>query len=256
MLEFNTITGVQTGTTLTLTGSASGTPLLSADGTRALITTYVRDANNIDTTQVAVIDTSTGTQVFAPLTLPGQPAPSASMLLSPNGSRALIVTEVYDGRTSTSTTQVRVIDTTTGTQTGNTVTLTGYQASGPPLVSADGTHAVISATSDDSVTGTSTTRVAVIETTTGMQVGTTLALTGYGYSLLSANGTRALITTDGPTGAQVAVINIATGTQAGTTLTLTGGLRGFPWLSADGTRALITTTPTSSTTRVSVLQIA
>ena len=257
----DTTSGTQTGTTITLAGFTSGTPQLSADGSRALITAYDRDANNVDNAHVAVINTANGTQTFATLTFAGQPQPSASVLLGADGSRALINVAVYDGRTSTSSTRVSVINTTTGTQIGTTTTLTGYQASGPTLLSPDGSRAVISATSDDWATRTSTTRVAVINTTTGTQTGTTLALTGYGYSVMSADGNRAVITTDGPTGAQVAVINTTTGARVGTTLTLTGyGLSFSPLMSANGNRALITTrvynySTRSYTTRVTVLRI-
>src|SRR5262249_51652413 len=139
------------------------------------------------------------------------------------------------------TTRVAVIDTATGTQTGSTTTLAGY---GGPLVSADGTHALI--TTSDSATGTNVTRVAVIDTATGTQTGSTVTLPGSvsGEVQLSADASRALITTtegDATTGftTQVAVINTLTGVQTGTTLTLDGSTSGTPVLSADGSRALI-----------------
>ena len=126
-------------------------------------------------------------------------------------------------------------------------------------MSADGSRAVI--TASHTTTSTTTTTVEVVNTSTGDRLGPYVVLTGYGYSLMSADGNRAVIATNGPSGTQVAVINTATGTQVGTTLTLTGyGLSGAPLLSADGTRALITTRAynfftRSYTTRVTVLRI-
>ena len=261
----DTITGAQTGTTFTLPGLLSGSPVLSANGTRALITTYVDDsATGTSTSRVAVINTTTGTQTGATITLTGSPT---WLQLSADGTRALITTTtspgVYDP--ATNATRVAVIYTTTGTQTGTTLTITGEPSAS--LFSADGTRALITTAIYDPATQTDTTRVAVINTTTGTQTGTTLTITGAPYASglqrLSANGTRALITTytyDSATGIYttwVAVINTTTGTQTGTTLTLTGSQ--FPTsalLSSDGTRAVMITTTDAAfggTTRASVI---
>jgi hypothetical protein len=240
----NTVAGGQIGDTLTLAGA--GSTLLSADGSRVLITTSGRDANNRDIARVAVINTATGAQTFAPLTLTGQ-SEFGSKLVSTDGSRALLVTNVYDGRISVNTTRLTMIDTTTGAQIGTTTTLTGF-LNGGVLFNADTQRAVVTTISSNfATTGKATTQVAVINTATGAQVGTTRTFDDdTGYALLSADGTRALINT----GPQLAVINTATGTQAGATVT--GG--GYALLSADGTRALITTG--NNPTKVSVLQIA
>ena len=85
---------------------------------------------------------------------------------------------------------------------------------------------MITTTSTDLVTGG--TRLTVIDTTTGTQVGTTLTLPGYRSATWSADGTHALtITSDGneTTGftTRVVVIDTTTATQTGTPLTLTGG---------------------------------
>jgi hypothetical protein len=116
------------------------------------------------------------------------------------------------------------------------------------LFSANTGRAVVATISSNFVTtGIATTQVAVINTNTGTQAGTTLTYTpDTGYALLSADGTRALINT----GSKLAVINTLTGTQAGATVT--GGW--YPLLTPDGTRALIITA--SNPTRLTVLKIA
>lgn len=232
----NTATGAQIGGTLTLGGAALNIPVLSADGTRALVTTSVYDRATAATTiEAAVINTATGAQAGAPFALPGQP--SRSVVLNANGSRALVTTP----------TQVAVMDTTTGAQIGTI--LTGNSA---PLVSADRTRAVI--ITADSAMGTPTTRVTAIDLATGAQTNTTL--TGawipplgadYGPQLSSADGSRVLLIggvsnpTTGAADTQLAVIDTIAGAQIGTTLTLPGQEFGSKLVTADGSRALIVT---------------
>lgn len=241
---FDLATGTQVGTSVTLAGQWSipligadySRQLLNADGSRALITSKVVDpATGAADTRVAVIDTITGSQTGETITLAGDEFGSA--LVSADGSRVLIVTNVYDGRVSVNTTRLTVIDTTTCTQVGSTTTLTGF-LNGPVLFNADSRRAVIT-------TSTPSTQVAVINTTTGTQVGTTLGYGGSGLVRMSADGARVLVAT----GSQLAVINTATGTQAGGTVA--GGA--YPYLSPDGTRALIVTK--YNPTRVTVLRI-
>ena len=59
----DTTTGGQVGTTLPVSGSPWGVPVVSADGSSALVTTYVTDYSGATTTRVAAIDTATGDQV-------------------------------------------------------------------------------------------------------------------------------------------------------------------------------------------------
>ena len=120
--------------------------------------------------------------------------PSGQPPVSADRTRALIVTDV--GHSST---RVAVVNTTTGAQIGNTLTLTGTtltdrDTSYPPVISADGTRAVITATTTDWLFGT-TTRVAVVNTTTGTQIGTTLVFSGEpSVNLaLNADGTRVVL---------------------------------------------------------------
>ncbi len=241
---FDLATGTQVGTSFTLAGGWSisligadySTQLLNADGSRALITRKVIDpSTGAASTQVAVIDTVTGRQSGDTITVAGGEFGSA--LVSTDGSRALIVTNVYDGRTSVNTTRLTVIDTTTCTQVGSTTTMTGF-LNGPVLFNADSRRAVVT-------TSTPSTQVVVIDTTTGTQVGAKLGYGGSGLVRLSADGTRLLVAT----GSQLAVINTATGTQAGSAVA--GG--GYPLFSPDGTRALIVTK--YNPTRVNVLRV-
>jgi hypothetical protein len=253
----DTVTGTQIGATLTLTGSQYpyGSPVLSSNGTRALVVTTAAGAP----TRVRTIDTATGTQIGTTLVLTGE---LSSLPFSPDGTRAMIKTTVTDPATGTITaSQVVVINTTTGTQIGTTITLTGVPMGVSTLMSVDGTRAVIKTTVTDPATGAASTQVAVINTITGTQIGTTLTLVGGPlWPVLSPDGSRALITTyvrDPATGAystRVTVINTATGIQAGTTLSFTGFPSGPPVVSPDGSSALITT-DASGTTRVAVLRI-
>ncbi len=116
----------------------------------------------------------------------------------------MITTAVYDGRTSTFTTRVTVINTVTGGQTGTPVTLAG-NPDGPPLLTADGGRAVVTTIASDSSRGRI--RVVVINTATGAQVGSTVTFAGSSPgTLLSVDGSRTLITA----GTRAVVVNTAT----------------------------------------------
>jgi YVTN family beta-propeller protein/VCBS repeat-containing protein len=247
----NTATGKQTGTTLTLAGIASVTPL-SADGTRVLITTTdgdqmwsFTDDGTHALSKTTEGDETTGTQIGTTLI---SDAGQEFIPLNADGTRGLIV----DG--DDTATRVSVIDTTTGTQIGTTLTVPG---AGGPLLSADKSRAVIVTFGPRSGSdGVYATRVAVMNTTTGTQIGTTVILPGDAtnealfYSQLTADGSRAVIPTPvyrpgggGPDkDVSVAVVNTADGKQIGTVLSVPGSLMlGPPVLTADGTRVLITT---------------
>ena len=86
--------------------------------------------------------------------------------------------------------------------------------------------------SNFNTTGVPTSQVAVIDTTTGLQVGSTITLKpDSGYLVLSGGGTRAVVST----GSQLVVINTTNSTQVGGVLT---GVGSNPLLTADGSRAL------------------
>lgn len=127
----------------------------------------------------------------------------------------------------------------------------GVTGVGSTVLSNDGTRALV-ITGPAPTSTTSTTRVAVIDTATGKQVGSTVSIAGKPVvPAFSADGTRAVITAAGTTATQLAVIDLATGKQTGTTLTLPGAV-GVQLLSADGSRAL-TTTYGTGITQVAVL---
>lgn len=253
----NTITGRQVGTTLTLNGIPTGSPLVSADGTRAVITARPQ-YNGAD---VMVIDTATGNQIGNTFTLAGQMA--LPTVLNADGTRAVVTTT--SGDLISGGTRVAVIDTATGKQIGTTVTLPGDNSF---VSNADGNQAVV-ATMDGDWDAGFTTRVTVIDTATGLQIGTPLILNGrlndHAISAgLPAVDSHVLITTDDYDSAdesitRLAVIDTTTGTQIGA-LTLAGSAAWTPLvLSADGSRALITATsgyPSTNQTRVAVIETA
>lgn len=202
------------------------TLLMTPDGSRA-----VTIAGDNAGTHVAVIDTLTGAQTGTTLNLAGEEF--GSRLISVDGSRALITTSVYNGATSVNSERLTVLDTTTGSQIGNTVTLIGFLNG---VQYSPDTKRVVAMTisSNFNTTGVPTSQVAVLDTLTGLQVGSTLTLKpDNGYLVLSGGGTRAVVST----GSQLVVINTANGAQVGSALT---GVGSNPLLTADGSRALTT----------------
>ena len=250
----DTTTGKQIGTTVALAGTPYQ-PVMTVGANRAVITTYVADSTgyNILDTQVTMINTATGAQIGAALTLPG---PANAPLLSADGSRALIANAAG---------VAVIIDTTTDSQTGSTFTVTGAPQAFD-LANADGTRALITTRVSNSANLIEdTTLAAVIDIPTGTQIGTTLTVSGGGTPLLTADGTRALIATQvydygarltDPHSTRVAVIDTTTGRQIGTTLTLPGKLYGAQRLSADGTHILITTSPWNTFTNTGSTKMA
>lgn len=199
--------------------------LMTPDGGRAVI------IGATTLTHVAVIDTLTGAQTGTTLDFAGEEF--GSRVISADGSRVLIVTNVYNGATSVNTARLTVLDTTTGAQVGNTLTLTGFLNG---VQYSPDTDRVVAMTisSNFNTTGVPTSQVAVLDTTTGLQLGSTLTLKpDNGYLVLSAGGTRAVVST----GSQFVVINTTNGTQVGGALT---GVGSNPLLTADGSRALTT----------------
>ena len=201
--------------------------LMTPDGGRA-----VTISGDNAATRVAVIDTLTGAQTGTTLNLAGEEF--GSRLISVDGSRALIVTNVYNGATSVNTARLTVLDTTTGAQLGNTVALTGFLNGGVQYSADTGRAVAVTTSSNFNTTGVPTTQVAVIDTTTGLQAGSTINLKlENGYAVLSGGGNRAVISA----GSQLVVINTANGAQVGGALT---GMGSSPVLTADGSRALTT----------------
>ena len=231
-------TGAQTGSTLTFAGDPKGVYLLNSDGSRALIVTSAL---------VAVINPVTGAQTGTTVGLTGD---MASPILSEDGTRAVIATNVHDLTTNTFTDQVTVINTVTGTQSGETVNLPGGSASAATLLSEDGTSAIVTSEVTDPATNITSTRLAVIDTTTGTQKGETLTIPGTEAHALFLNpgGTRAVVTTDvydttaRADTTQVTVIDATTGLRVDSTQNLTGAPDGTVVLSANGDHVAVMTT--------------
>src|SRR6185436_18776042 len=121
--EVDLTTGTQTGTTLEIPGE--GYAVLSADGTRAVVTAYATDSTRT-ITNVAVIDMATGKQIGTTLssTYPGYGS-SSTQLVNAKAKRAVITTSSYNPAIVENVTRVAVIDTSTGSQIGTAVEITG-----------------------------------------------------------------------------------------------------------------------------------
>jgi hypothetical protein len=88
------------------------------------------------------------------------------------------------------TTDVKLIDTSTGIQIGEDITLHGL---GSGYFSADGLRAVYAAGNYVGGPGMYISSVAVIDTTTGAQIGDTINLDGVAGVDVNPDGTRALV---------------------------------------------------------------
>ena len=234
----DTKTGVQVGDTVTTAGD--GSTLLNASGSRAVVTaTPFGSADG--PTSVVVIDTKTGAQLGATFTVIG----GGSTVLTADGSRAVLTARVFDPTTYRMTsTSWAVIDTVTGDQVGSTFSLDG---DGSTVLSANVSRAVVAAgVYDASIYGISATSWAVIDTATGKQMGSTFTLDGDGSTVLSADGSRAVLTASlsgfgtAPASVTVAVIDTATGNQVGSTVTTLPSGGASTVLNRDGSRAVVT----------------
>ncbi len=272
-----TADGTRVGATVTLAGYEQGTPFVTADGTRAVVTTYTSTGAG-STTGITVIDTASGAQIGTTLTLDRYVSGvfslgSNALIVGPNSDGSETQFAVFDTKTATqigptrtlsgpwgspifnadytravfaSYTDVAVLDTATLTQVGSTITLPGV--SNWRLMSADTKHMPVVSDIKDDAAHVYSTAVTVIDTTAGTQVGATLALAGASLKpLLTADSSRALITTgethDGGyslINTQVTVVDLKTGAQLGNTVVLSGSPNAT-LLSSDGAGALIST---------------
>ncbi|WP_059020565.1 hypothetical protein [Mycobacterium sp. M26] len=233
----DTVTGRQVGQTLSLAGKPLAT-VLTADGSRAVVTTGLDaelPAGNYGipsypytaSTHVTVIDTATGRQVGDTLTVAGL----GSLSITPNSSRAVVTNRVFDpAHYGYSPTGVVVVDTATGKQVGTPFTFDGagyhpdFDQFRVCTLSPDGSRAVLIGAADDPASaGHSTARVAVLDVTTGSQVGGTFSLGNFvgipsGATVFSADGARAIVALGG----SVAVVDTATGDQVADPIALAG----------------------------------
>ena len=167
----NTVTGAQVGDVLTLTGDATFAPplIVAPDASRVLVVGVFYGADSF----ARLVDTTTG--AWEGFSVRGYP--DRAPALAPDGVHALITTTYYDS--DLGDTLVSVMDIETATRPSPSVPsvrVDGIQY-GNPIITPDG-HAVIATTFTNSDTGGVSTRVAVIDTTTGKQIGTTHKITG------------------------------------------------------------------------------
>jgi Tol biopolymer transport system component len=221
---------------------ATGISGIPIDSTHELATTESFTTTGGYSTQVALVDTSTGTQVGDTVTLASRL--SQDPLVTADGKHVLIASGV-DYNNPKNISQVAVLDIATGTQIGTTATFTGLLGD-LHLVGTAG-RIVAPVFLYDYGTGTSTTQFAVIDATTGTTVGSGLTLDGspWDNQMLSVDGMHALVITsvldqgNQPSATKLAVLDTTDGTQAGSTLTLKGGLSGDPLVSEDGIHVLV-----------------
>ncbi|WP_144418256.1 YncE family protein [Mycobacterium sp. EPa45] len=178
----------------------------------------------------------------APTRKPGAPTASVTLLMTAAGSATnarrdlSIAYDPVGDKTS-----VTVVDATTSSPIGSTVTVDG--SAGAPVRSADGKRALITTTFHNPATDKVEAVAVVMDMTAGGQIGNTL---GYvDASPMSASfapdGTRAVVTLFLESTSQiwVATLDTKTGTQTGTAT-----LDGYPFVApvwnTDGTRVVIT----------------
>ncbi|WP_162131290.1 Ig-like domain-containing protein [Mycolicibacterium chubuense] len=138
----------------------------------------------------------------------------------------------------------------------HTLTLAGqYQYD---VVSPDKSRITVSTFDTDPVSGAATTRVAVIDTATGTQIGDTIVIAGgdrYAYPLVTPGGDRAVFTTTAAGDGQstlITVVDITTGQQIGSTITVAGAAGITKALNADGSRVVVTGETRTGTPSTSV----
>lgn len=264
---YNAATGAQIGTGATAGDTATILPAQFNDaGTRAIVTGYGIASGSLSGVRVIVIDTATGEQVGSAVTVAGSPVgfnpvngdlPLPIQLVA-NGTRA-VVTTAPTGTTS----NFAVINTTTGAQIGTTLNLTGTVTFNvedtdtylTPLFNADDSRAFLTTVTGTAASGY-TTRIALLDTATGLQVGTTITLTGapatyVGDSNLVAAGNRAVYFTNvvdskGNYTTRVAIVNTDNGAQLGATRTFTGTYGAYVQISDDDRVTVLADTDTTS----------
>ncbi len=239
----DTSTGAQIGATaaLDLPTGANRSVAWNANGTRALIAATEGDWDAGFTTFTQVIDAGTGATTANRPVIHG--LLSGGPLFDAAGTRAVLITTGYDS-SDRAITHVAGIDMVTGEQIGTTVTLAGVLDSA--LQTADRGRAVITTRPDNYPPQPNSSSVAVMDLSTGEQIGTTLELSGsVSAAALNSATTRAIITHQDlvDDGTAVTVVDTATGKQVGSTVTLDGYLSGYvsTFVITDGAYALVAT---------------
>jgi hypothetical protein len=242
-------------TLLMAAAGATDTPGATASAVRSAAAAHnVSVVYNPDTanTSVSVVDTVTGTPIGPTVTLDGTPHTPA---LSFDAGRAVVTAYVHDVPANTWSTQVAIMNMTTGAQIGTTLT---FADTAPVYASLapDGTRALIAVLLEPSTE----TGLILLDTATGTQAGTTVVLNGYPFvaPVWNPKGTRVVVTLSqlGGVATALTVLDTTTGTEAGSAV-VDGFAKLAPLMTADGTRAILTTTVNNSnswpSTRVTVV---
>jgi VCBS repeat-containing protein len=200
------------------------------------------------------------TVTVAPAGILGQPtvsgAPNGSVVVSPDGTKAVQVTSAWPNATSERSTLITVIDTRTGLQVGNSVTVPTSQQVGSATFNADGSRVGVVSYLYNPSTNTTTSYVTIVNTATGARVGNTVEMVGSGYTgvQFSPDGGRAVVSTvTNPGTTFVAILDAATGNRVAPDMpidgvTVTDGVTFSP----NGARAYLTTN-TGSQSQVVVI---
>lgn len=168
---FDTRTGEEIGGSAEIAGNdGNGGAQFSADGGRVVLGVDRGNSGNGSST-VAVIDARTGVQLGENITVAGtllpieQNAPGA-VTFSADGTRAVFTTEVTESRVTYTqwTTNAVIIDLTTGSQVGPTLSIDGEQRGWLRMSPRDHRAVITTGISDDKTTQTQT---VVIDTASG-----------------------------------------------------------------------------------------
>ncbi|WP_041312848.1 Ig-like domain-containing protein [Mycobacterium sp. JS623] len=174
--------------------------------------------------------------VGQPILLAGTPSQTR---MSPDGTRVYEYSQVVDPETGVRSTVVQIIDTTSGTQVGSSITRPGYAYNGDLQFSADGKRAYLITRSYDNQSSSTFT---VVDVATGAEIGTPVSVTGSGYGLTGFNDDRSRYYLSGYDSASgttdFVIVNTETGTVVGDRLAITGNA--YPQLNADKSRAVFT----------------
>ncbi|MDT5009407.1 MAG: hypothetical protein QOH57_1024, partial [Mycobacterium sp.] len=226
----DTSTGSVVGNPMSLAGNSYATVLFNATGTRAAV--YVYDG--VGSTSVAIVDSAGGTTLASPLTITG--TPQTAPLFTADGARA-IVTVLETQPDGSQLSRVVLFDAATGQKLGSTLAMGGYIGGANNVqLAPDGKHVVVTSSAYDSATQTYVTRIAVLQTADGRQIGDTFVMGAGPFDPVrfTSDGGRAIVITsvqnspasvrfmvirlDGPvvSVATVSTPNIATGVVTGT----------------------------------------
>jgi hypothetical protein len=222
--------------------------VLNPNQTRALI-----NYSDGPDSHLAILNTSTATQVGSTATLPGQfPSGIDAIILSADSSRASFITEAANQTTKVTTYQLNngVVD------SNRTLTINGW----PRVVqyNPDRSLAFVIAETPESLGDPTSTSVGIVITATGGSPSLPFTLTGEFDSLVFGGNSRALLTyTDSAGISHVAIINTTTTSSPVTrTIDLTGQPTGTTILSNNGITAVIITTTANDTTALTTIDLS